>query len=68
MREGRRRQAGRHFAVLKSPKLAVKVDAMPFGALQVGQLKVASVETRRELDWRLCVCKSCVVVLSNGRT
>jgi hypothetical protein len=32
--------AGRHFAVLKAPKLAVKADALPFGALKVGQLKV----------------------------
>ena len=60
--------AGRHFAVLKSPKLAVNVDAVPFGALKAGQLKVASVGTQHEPDWRLCVSKSCVVLLSNVRT
>jgi hypothetical protein len=60
--------ADRHFAVRKSPKLAVKADAMLFGALKAGHLKVVSVGTEHEPDWRLCVSKSCVVLLSNVRS
>jgi hypothetical protein len=36
--------AGRHFAVLRSTKLAVKEDSMPFGALKAGQVKVSCVD------------------------
>ena len=60
--------AGRHFAVRKSPKLAVKAGAMLFGAFKAGHLKVVSVGTEHEPDWRLCVSKSCVRLLWNVRS